>query len=494
MSKRDDYFARVAPLLGKGLAERTVAIDRPSLTARVVELLAGCMLRRVIVRDRNEPALWPLRRVCNHPDVSELRQPAAEIIERYFRWKNEFAPIEWLKDGAADVVISARLSPPGRTPRIDWDRSARLVTMYVPIGDYAAYQNLTYAVALGVRDILLERSTWPDGSVFHGTAAWPFTESRTAFDAPDSPPTDLEGRHILVVGCGSVGSEAIKSLSGNGARWTLVDDGTVSVFNPHRQWFGTGEIGTRKVEALARRLSPESVRAVPERLDASRIELLASLIDADAPDVVLLTTGTNDDAALAELLWQRAIAHVAAYAYPQARFFEVTTVLPRCGTPCLHCFRGNLFRGAESAAPMTDEIASFLYLEVEDGERDRLYKNLVAEPATPIETGRIADVVAQCALQALAPPNERDAWFVRMLEGSTNCLLGGSVVEQHDDGECAYGLTYPGQVVRLGLDDIMGVEEQRTCPVCERKLDVRVRLELPEEADGEEVDQALLAG
>jgi len=47
----------------------------------------------------------------------------------------------------------------------------------------------------------------------------------------------------MVVGCGSIGSELVRRLASSGCRFSLVDPGTVSVFNPHRQWFGTDDIG-----------------------------------------------------------------------------------------------------------------------------------------------------------------------------------------------------------------------------------------------------------
>ncbi len=77
-----------------------------------------------------------------------------------------------------------------------------------------------------------------------------------------------------------------------------------------------------------------------------------------------------------------------------------------------------------------------------------------------------------------------------MAEGTT-CLLGGTVAEERDD-EPAYGIAYPGQVLRLGLTDIAGVEAQRICPACGRKLEVAHRVELPEARDYE-LDAALVS-
>ncbi len=57
--------------------------------------------------------------------------------------------------------------------------------------------------------------------------------------------------------------------------------------------------------------------------------------------------------------------------------------------------------------------------------------------------------------------------------------------------ETSYGLTYPGQVVRLGLGDVAGACALRVCEVCGRELEVSHRLELPQAPDAS-IDHALL--
>ena len=342
------------------------------------------------------------------------------------------------------------------------------------------------------------REPWPDGVVYHGREAWPFWRgTQPPADPPQARATHraLARKHVLLIGCGSVGSEAARLLAAAGVtRWTLVDGGEVSVFNPCRQWYGADEIGQRKVAALARRL-PGRAEVVPRALGADDTRVLQQLVRERRPDVTLLCAGTADHDPLARALWRLGQPHVATCAYPQARFFEVDVVLPgsrskRAPTPCLHCFRGHLFRGAEPAPPMNDELASFLYQQLDPEERRRLYVDLVAEPATAIETGRVAEVTARCAAEVLCAPAARSVWFQRMLVQGTTCLLGGNVVEHRGD-ETSYGLTYPGQVVRLGLGDVAGAEALRVCEVCGRELEVSHRLELPEAPDAS-IDRALL--
>lgn len=469
MTAREDYFARVRPILGSGLSEKTVAVGSLQLTGRVVELLAGCLLERVIVRERS----------------------GLEAFDRFMYWKNSFRRMQWLDDGAPDLTIDARLIPAGDNPRVVWRGALRQVTLYLVKDDPWSQLEISYAVARRARDVLLGREPWPDDVTYHGHRDWPFAQLERPGPAPQPAPPVEAGKHVMVIGCGSVGSEVIRWLSREPLRWTLVDSSRVSIFNPHRQWFGTDEVGQAKVDALARRLVPAQVRPVRAEIHADNLDRLAQLIDSDRPDAVLLATGTADHGPVAELLWRKGVPHVAACAYPQARFFEVMPVIPAEATPCLSCFRGNLYRGIESSAPMSDELAHFLYRELTPAERDRAYIDLVAEPATPIETGRIAEVAGRCLVELLAPAARRSQWFKRLLAEATSCLLGGSVVEPRGPGETAYGITFAGQVVRLGVDDVVGSGAALTCPVCGRTLEVKHRVELPA-ADEDAVDLALL--
>jgi molybdopterin/thiamine biosynthesis adenylyltransferase len=326
---------------------------------------------------------------------------------------------------------------------------------------------------------------WPTGTQWYGRAAWPFSASPTPVVASIPEYAALAGRHIMVIGCGSVGSEAMRALAGHGARWTVIDDAPVTVFNLARQWYGAEEVGRPKVLALQHRLGAATVRAWRTQLEARDLPALETLLRADPPDVVMLATGTHHHAMIGQLLWRLGIPHVSAHCYPQARFFEISIVSPRERTPCLHCFRGHLDRGAPEPAPITDEIARFLYRPISDGERARLYTDLVAEPATRIETTRAAAVLARATLELCA--TRRSAWFERVLAAGTTCLLGGNVARRLGDGSFAYGISEPGQVIRLGLEDLAGSLD---CEVCKRRVTVALPPANPEvDADA---DAALL--
>jgi hypothetical protein len=437
MTVADDYFARVRPLLGTGLAGHAVEIDDGELALHAVEMLAGCMLQ----------------------DLRVTRPETVAPLVDHLVWKQPFQPLRF--GDRSDATIATRR---GAETSLAW--SPAHVTMTLDPTDPLGRLDASYHVARTIRDALLLGTPWPAGTQWYGRAAWPFSGSATPVaSAPDY--AALAGRHIMVIGCGSVGSEAMRALAGCGVRWTVIDDATVTVFNLARQWYGAEEVGRPKVLALQQRLGASCVRAWRTQLEAGDLPALETLLRADPPDVVMLATGTHHHAMIGQLLWRLGIPHVSAHCYPQARFFEVSIVSPRERTPCLHCFRGHLDRGAPEPAPITDEVARFLYRPISDRERARLYTDLVAEPATRIETMRAAAILARASLELCA--SRRSAWFERVLAAGTTCLLGGNVARRLADGSFAYGIREPGQVIRLGLEDLTGSVD---CEVCKRRVTV----------------------
>ncbi|HEY5936898.1 MAG TPA: ThiF family adenylyltransferase, partial [Kofleriaceae bacterium] len=360
------------------------------------------------------------------------------------------------------------------------------VTLTVDPTDPLGWIDASYHVARTIRDALLVGTPWPTGTRWYGRAAWPFSASATPVVASSPDYAALAGRHVMVIGCGSVGSEAMRALVDTGARWTVIDDATVTVFNLARQWYGAEEVGRPKVLALQQRLGGARVRAWRTQLETRDLPALETLLRADPPDVTMLATGTHHHAMIGQLLWRLGIPHVSAHCYPQARFFEISIVSPRERTPCLHCFRGHLDRGAPEPAPITDEVARFLYRPISDGERARLYTDLVAEPATRIETMRAAAILARAALELCA--TRRSAWFDRALAAGTTCLLGGNIATRLADGSFAYGIREAGQVIRLGLEDLA---ESVDCSICRRRVTVAHQPQTVVSTDGD-ADAALL--
>lgn len=423
---KEAYFARVAPLLGEGLSRHAVRVDAGA--EHVAELLASCRLRSL--------------------------PGAPNSVRAALTWRNGFEDFDFAAR-APDVTVT---SERGDVAAAAW--SERAVKLTLPAHPILS-RFVSNAVARELRDALLGRAPWPAGERFYGDPRWPFAvASEPATVAAAAAP-----RHVLVVGAGSVGSEVARLLSCS--RLTLVDAARVSVFNPQRQWFSTNEIGAFKVEALRDRLP--NVRSVPVAADAS---LLAELIARDRPDVCVLATGTHHTSELARVLWRHDVPFVACCAYPQARFFEVLVCDPRERTPCYECFRGHLYRGVESRPVVADEVSSFLYRQADAQTRDAAYKDLVAEPASAIETGRVADVATVCALEL---GTAKSPWLTRMIAEGTTCLIGGNTVDLTANGDAAYGITRPGQVVRVGLDDLVG--DEHNCGTCARKLRPAHRLQ-----------------
>lgn len=440
---RSEYFARVVPLLGRGLRGKAVRVEGGTEAWPLVDMLTGCMLDTVVT-------------------------DAPDALRAHLQWKNPWDTPSVLAAGTADATVEVRLGP---VASVRVHALERRMALDLPAEDPFTASDVLWHGAYLTRELLLGRTAWADVQFHLGDPRWPF--------APVGNPVVPEAAerptgHIMVVGCGSVGSEAIGWLTPHAHLWTLVDDGVVSVFNLPRQWFGAAEVGHHKVVALASRLGPGTC-AVPEKMDDP--EVFRALLRERTPDVVLLATGTHHAGTLSKVLWEERIPYVVASCYPQARYAEVNVIHPARGTPCHHCFRGHLYAGTPATAPMTDDVAQFVYAQPTDASRTRAYEDLVAEPATHVETFRAATLAARCtsALLASTPP----LWLSRMFTDGTTVLLGAAAVAHAEDGSPAYGLTRPGQVVRLGLPDLTGDTDERTCGVCAAHLHVPLAQALP---------------
>jgi hypothetical protein len=466
MDAGEEFFARVRPLLGKGLEGKHVRVEHPSLAAPLLEMLHACLLDGISVANEDEAPPWP------------------HLVDggwsEHLAGKNPWKPLV-VPSTEADATLQVRL---GTTARVEMHAASHTLELTIPRGDmFTAMDVLTHAAWM-LKDVLTGKAAWNDQAFSLGDARWPFAVAAPADNV--EAPALRKGLHVMVVGCGSLGSEAVRLLQPQVAKWTLVDAGKVTVFNLNRQWFSSTDLGRSKVESLRARLS------VPVHACASALENAAdmeALLDEQRPDVVLLATGTHHHAALAEVLWKRGIPHVAVCCYPQARFFEVVVVDPSRGTPCFDCLRGHLFRGAPAPAPMTDEVAGFVYSSPDDATRAARFVDLVAEPATRMDTFRAANVAAR-AVTALAAV-ETPLWMARAVEEGTTCLLGCNTPVTTEDGGWAYGISQRGQVLRLGLPDLAGTTERETCGCCGR--DVRmVHVEEVVTAPVPEQDEAMM--
>jgi hypothetical protein len=320
-----------------------------------------------------------------------------------------------------------------------------------------------------------------------GAADWPW---RVAWDTPAdfalraspshpftcSPPHPLTPSplHPLIFGLGSVGSWTAHALRPYAARFTLVDPDTVAAVNLARQWYHAGQVGQDKPGALAANLALPCA-CFPAALDTAALD---ALLRASRPDVAVVATGGDDDFGIARVLRRHGVPHVVGRCYPRARFFEAIVVdgargvrilsascpHPRRGPkgaeggPCLGCLRGHLYTGP-APRPTPEELAAY----------GPVTREAPTQPATRLEVGRLALVLARLALALGAPV--RPPWLESLVASGQTCLLGANVIE---DG--AYGLREPLQVAGYGLDDIVGTQAHEYCPDCGRRNTVAHRV------------------
>ncbi|WP_062211935.1 HesA/MoeB/ThiF family protein [Demequina oxidasica] len=117
-----------------------------------------------------------------------------------------------------------------------------------------------------------------DGDTPTGPEIDPYVRQRTLAGFGDEGQRALAGAAVAIVGVGGLGCPAALYLAAAGVgRITLIDSDTVSVTNLHRQvLFGPDDVGERKVDAAARRLSAIApgcdVTVMPLRLTAANAE------------------------------------------------------------------------------------------------------------------------------------------------------------------------------------------------------------------------------
>ncbi|MDA0150096.1 HesA/MoeB/ThiF family protein [Vibrio sp. LaRot3] len=95
----------------------------------------------------------------------------------------------------------------------------------------------------------------------------------------------LLGSHVLVIGCGGLGSAACLYLAAAGVgKLVVIDDDSVDLSNMQRQVvYRQSDVGTSKVKAMAEQLTElnrdVSVRTVDKRLESSQLGLEIMLAD-----------------------------------------------------------------------------------------------------------------------------------------------------------------------------------------------------------------------
>jgi molybdopterin/thiamine biosynthesis adenylyltransferase len=482
----------VAPLFGEALRDKTVGIAGDERTLEIALLLA----RSGVTRFAPGAGTRSLRSRLHRQNPIEDRYAFVPASEADVFISGPGAPA--VESGKAPAVRLACFQPgvPVRS-RVDVlpaRSQIRSVSGHWPEDPFDVADALNRAAAIaravllaGSRHetsegrfflkpfsrpaILVGHSRWPWWiRAFEGEVADQFAAETGPGDSPRARPAAPASRsgRVLVVGCGSLGSVAALRLAPFVKEMVLCDPDSVGIENPIRQAFSVEDLGTSKATALARGLRAQGVRSEgvvrAETEDDAGIQSFHRLLDRVDPDLVILTTGTAVEYALAEALRERGTRHVAARCYARARYFEIIAVDGRKG-PCFHCLRDQVHTGP--APSLTPEQATRYDPDYRPGE-------LNAEPATMLESGRCADVLARVAAGFLQPPAHRPQWLTTTLVQERTCFLGGNHAECDARGQWAYGLDAPGKVTTYGSEDLLGARPGDRCAACGRDLAAKV--------------------
>ncbi len=125
----------------------------------------------------------------------------------------------------------------------------------------------------------------------------------------------LKNAHVMIVGCGAVGSYAIEALARAGVgHLTLVDFDTVSISNINRQLFAlTSTVGQKKVLVAKNRVKDISADIQVDCLDLMvNQESLPQLLAVQPDFVIDAIDSLNPKCSLIELLVQKNVPFVSS--------------------------------------------------------------------------------------------------------------------------------------------------------------------------------------
>lgn len=464
-----DLFARIRPVVGDLLQDRTVAVIGSPAAEVLVEYLAACGVQRWQILAGNA---WM------GAMASELRGRYGDGFDINVSVANSAAEM-----GGGDLALVvddaamacdlpralprlaiftpthnrpayARLALPGET--FDFDTSFDLRSYPdQPVQHGWDWRTAAPLMALCARALLLRgtvyaMATWENAwarGVREYTVGDSHTPTSTAWCAPVDEglgatryqtPRQRRGT-LLIAGVGSLGSVAARHLAPWVERLVLVDADHVEVTNLVRQHYTHDQVGKPKAVALAASLStgvsvPELVPVVAALTDDAQVAALMRHYDVTA---ALVTTGTHADFAIARAAHAADIPHVVGRCYARARFWEAIVVdgaqVGAAEGPSYEQVRRAVAVGP-TPAPTPEEIAAYGAV----GE-------LAGEPATAMETGWAAMWLARLMTQMMTPTALREGWLLARLAAGATCFVGGVVVEMGAEG-AAYGVRVPGEI------------------------------------------------
>jgi len=512
-----DYFSRIEPVLGPGLADKRLAWLNLTECEPVIELLVGCRLRRFIWLETEGEAQQLEQRLQQHnhfeagwefkpfaPDAPPnllLAGGSPEIMLTGLKlaqlWKVPALLFSGLSELGGYKAVAIVCLPEAnleveqsfleQLPEADSRLEPEVIALVAAVAKalllegtpYNRYDYKHLFNTLGQTVLLMGHSEWPwqvrftQASKINYNSKLGSQNFIPGFQPLSSPPT-----HVAIFGCGGLGSLIAKELNLAGvARFSLLDSGKVQIFHPVRQFYHTSQLGHPKVYALTENLLGQdySFKHYPARLGQPRFyygsktivsynlklndnwvaAVLERLVTDIQPNLAVITTGTNLDYYLARALQRAKIPYLVARCYPRSRYFELIFSLPAKGTPCFDCLRGHLYTGPHPG--LTEE-------EQARYEHGRAV-TLEAEPATLVETSRAAAVAARLGLEMLS--SVQAGWFRELIAEGQTCLIGANETQYTAQG-WAYGLSLPGQVAAFGLNQLFSSEKVAVCPTCGR--------------------------
>ncbi|HOT30305.1 MAG TPA: ThiF family adenylyltransferase [Candidatus Ozemobacteraceae bacterium] len=244
----------------------------------------------------------------------------------------------------------------------------------------------------------------------------------------------LPGKHVVMIGVGSVGSQAALEFARAGVgRLTLVDPDRLEPENVCRHACSLADLGRFKVDAVAervRRIKPDCVVDARPLDVMNERELLEELFDE--ADLVFVSTDTNGSRGLVnELAWQAGVPSVYVSLLERADRGYCQRIIPGT-TPCRWCLNGD-----QPDVP----TGEFAYTAVES-ERD-----VYIQPGLSTDIGIVTLLGVRMALDTLTPgtgfPYDLVFWnnrsretgepgfsFVPRLEARAGCPVCGTGLSQ----------------------------------------------------------------
>lgn len=534
IKERDDYYARVQRIVGDKLLSKRVAVYGLSYLSKAIELLVNCGLLQfgsmddesvktddmmalvwginnggifendffgVLKRHNELEDRWDFAKGDAKEDLILAAGSLTVLRGAYDRAKEKNVPaiLGALLEGGTSVInvmfpgddfLFNRqgiqfIEPLRKIRYFDWidlnNQMANLAKALLLRGSDWSRPDIYDFLDNGRRAILLAHPTWPWVQRY-------FSCSKEDIDCLEGIITraigrqisasleyKLDGKNVLIVGLGSLGSIIADHMRFLGANVTGIDCRDVSQYNPVRQLYSTRAVGKPKSIALMIELEErERIREgqsfggeqaeIPNSIKGAK--MFDRLIEKWNPDLVFLTTAHSAESRMADILRKRNIPHIIARCYPRGRWFEITMVDGANG-PCFNCFHRQLFTGA---VPELTEEQMARYDPNTDPEI------LKTEPATRVETSRAVDAASRMGAELSLAGEKRSLWMRKLLDESRTFFVGGNYVEKDSENDWAYGVETPGGMAVYGAGDIIGAEGEtlRSCLYCGKVHEVLV--------------------